>query len=201
MCWEFKVEVNVGKFQVVYKEIIKWFVQNVEYIYKKQMGGLGQFVKVIINFELFIGEEGVIYEFESKVIGGCILWEYILLVDVGVQDVMQYGVLVGYLLVNLKVMLFDGVYYEVDFLEMVFKIVGLQVFKKVVVFVQLVILELIMVVEVIIFEDYMGDVIGDLNFCCGQIQVMEEWVGVCVVRVYVLLLEMFGYVGDFWFKI
>jgi len=193
---EFKVEANVGKPQVAYKETIRRLVQNVEYTHKKQTGGSGQFAKVIINLEPFSGEDGATYEFENKVTGGRIPREYIPSVDAGAQDAMQYGVLAGYPLVNLKVTLLDGSYHEVDSSEMAFKIAGSQVLKKAAAQAQPVILEPIMAVEVTTPEDYMGDVIGDLNSRRGQIQAMEERAGARVVRAHVPLSEMFGYVGD-----
>jgi elongation factor G len=193
---EFKVEANVGKPQVAYKETIKRLVQNVEYTHKKQTGGSGQFAKVIINLEPFTGEDGATYEFENKVTGGRIPREYIPSVDAGAQDAMQYGVLAGYPLVNLKVTLLDGAYHEVDSSEMAFKIAGSHVLKKAAAQAQPVILEPIMAVEVTTPEDYMGDVIGDLNSRRGQIQAMEERAGARVVKAHVPLSEMFGYVGD-----
>jgi elongation factor G len=193
---EFKVEANVGKPQVAYKETIKRPVQNVEYTHKKQTGGSGQFAKVIINLEPFTGEDGATYEFENKVTGGRIPREYIPSVDAGAQDAMQYGVLAGYPLVNLKVTLLDGQYHEVDSSEMAFKIAGSQALKKAAGQAQPVILEPIMAVEVTTPEDYMGDVIGDLNSRRGHIQAMEERAGARVVKAHVPLSEMFGYVGD-----
>jgi elongation factor G len=193
---EFKVEANVGKPQVAYKETIKRPVQNVEYTHKKQTGGSGQFAKVIINLEPFTGEDGATYEFENKVTGGRIPREYIPSVDSGAQDAMQYGVLAGYPLVNLKVTLLDGAYHEVDSSEMAFKIAGSQALKKAATAAQPVILEPIMAVEVTTPEDYMGDVIGDLNSRRGHIQAMEERGGARVVKAHVPLSEMFGYVGD-----
>ncbi|CDO86996.1 elongation factor G [Mycobacterium triplex] len=193
---EFKVEANVGKPQVAYKETIRRAANNVEFTHKKQTGGSGQFAKVIINLEPFTGEDGATYEFENKVTGGRIPREYIPSVDAGAQDAMQYGVLAGYPLVNLKVTLLDGAYHEVDSSEMAFKIAGSQVLKKAAQQAQPVILEPIMAVEVTTPEDYMGDVIGDLNSRRGQIQAMEERAGARVVRAHVPLSEMFGYVGD-----
>jgi elongation factor G len=193
---EFKVEANVGKPQVAYKETIKRTVDKVEYTHKKQTGGSGQFAKVLIALEPFKGEDGATYEFESKVTGGRIPREYIPSVDAGAQDAMQYGVLAGYPLVNLKVTLLDGAFHEVDSSEMAFKIAGSQVLKKAAAQAQPVILEPIMAVEVTTPEDYMGDVIGDLNSRRGQIQAMEERAGARVVRAHVPLSEMFGYVGD-----
>ncbi|HTQ19562.1 elongation factor G [Mycobacterium sp.] len=193
---EFKVEANVGKPQVAYKETIKRLVEKVEYTHKKQTGGSGQFAKVLISLEPFHGEDGATYEFESKVTGGRIPREYIPSVDAGAQDAMQYGVLAGYPLVNLKVTLLDGAFHEVDSSEMAFKIAGSMVLKKAAQQAQPVILEPIMAVEVTTPEDYMGDVIGDLNSRRGQIQAMEERAGARVVRAHVPLSEMFGYVGD-----
>ncbi|BBY04317.1 elongation factor G [Mycobacterium seoulense] len=193
---EFKVEANVGKPQVAYKETIKRLVEKVEFTHKKQTGGSGQFAKVLINLEPFHGEDGATYEFENKVTGGRIPREYIPSVDAGAQDAMQYGVLAGYPLVNLKVTLLDGAFHEVDSSEMAFKIAGSQVLKKAAAQAQPVILEPIMAVEVTTPEDYMGDVIGDLNSRRGQIQAMEERSGARVVRAHVPLSEMFGYVGD-----
>ncbi|MFL6086781.1 MAG: elongation factor G [Mycobacterium sp.] len=193
---EFKVEANVGKPQVAYKETIKRAVEKVEFTHKKQTGGSGQFAKVLISLEPFSGEDGATYEFENKVTGGRIPREYIPSVDAGAQDAMQYGVLAGYPLVNLKVTLLDGAYHEVDSSEMAFKIAGSQVLKKAAQQAQPVILEPIMAVEVTTPEDYMGDVIGDLNSRRGHIQAMEERAGARVVKAHVPLSEMFGYVGD-----
>ncbi|BBZ10465.1 elongation factor G [Mycobacterium branderi] len=193
---EFKVEANVGKPQVAYKETIRRKVEHVEYTHKKQTGGSGQFAKVIITVEPFTGEDGATYEFENKVTGGRVPREYIPSVDAGAQDAMQYGVLAGYPLVNLKVTLEDGAFHEVDSSEMAFKIAGSQALKKAAGQAQPVILEPIMAVEVTTPEDYMGDVIGDLNSRRGQIQAMEERGGARVVKAHVPLSEMFGYVGD-----
>jgi elongation factor G len=193
---EFKVEANVGKPQVAYKETIKRMVDKVEYTHKKQTGGSGQFAKVLISIEPFTGEDGATYEFENKVTGGRIPREYIPSVDAGAQDAMQYGVLAGYPLVNLKVTLLDGAYHEVDSSEMAFKVAGSQALKKAAGQAQPVILEPIMAVEVTTPEDYMGEVIGDLNSRRGQIQAMEERAGARVVKAHVPLSEMFGYVGD-----
>jgi len=193
---EFKVEANVGKPQVAYKETIRRKVEKVEYTHKKQTGGSGQFAKVIIDLEPFTGEDGATYEFENKVTGGRIPREYIPAVDAGAQDAMQYGVLAGYPLVNLKVTLLDGQYHDVDSSEMAFKVAGSQALKKAAAAAQPVILEPIMAVEVTTPEDYMGDVIGDLNSRRGQIQAMEERSGARVVKAQVPLSEMFGYVGD-----
>ena len=193
---EFKVEANVGKPQVAYKETIRRTVEKVEFTHKKQTGGSGQFAKVLVSIEPFTGEDGATYEFENKVTGGRIPREYIPSVDAGAQDAMQYGVLAGYPLVNVKLTLLDGAYHDVDSSEMAFKIAGSQVLKKAAAQAQPVILEPIMAVEVTTPEDYMGEVIGDLNSRRGQIQAMEERSGARVVKAQVPLSEMFGYVGD-----
>jgi elongation factor G len=193
---EFKVEANVGKPQVAYRETITKTVEKQEFTHKKQTGGSGQFAKVIIALEPFIGEDGATYEFENKVSGGRIPREYIPSVDAGAQDAMQYGVLAGYPLVNVKLSLLDGAYHDVDSSEMAFKIAGSQAFKEAARKAGPVILEPLMAVEVITPEEYMGDVIGDVNSRRGQIQAMEERSGARVVKALVPLSEMFGYIGD-----
>jgi len=193
---EFKVEANVGKPQVAYRETITKPVEKLEFTHKKQTGGSGQFAKVIIGLSPFVGEDGATYEFENKVTGGRIPREYIPSVDAGAQDAMQYGVLAGYPLVNLKVTLIDGAYHDVDSSEMAFKIAGSQALKEAARKAAPVILEPLMAVEVTTPEDYMGEVIGDLNSRRGQIQAMEERSGARVVKALVPLSEMFGYIGD-----
>ena len=193
---EFKVEANVGKPQVAYRETITKSVEKHSYTHKKQTGGSGQFAKVIINIDPFHGEDGAHYEFENKVTGGRVPKEYIGSVDAGAQDAMQYGVLAGYPLVDVKVTLIDGAYHDVDSSEMAFKIAGSAAFKEAARKAGPVILEPLMAVEVITPEDYMGDVIGDLNSRRGQIQAMEERSGARVVKALVPLSEMFGYIGD-----
>lgn len=193
---EFKVEANIGKPQVAYRETITKVVEKHEYTHKKQTGGSGQFARVIIALEPFKGEDGATYEFENKVTGGRVPREYIPSVDAGIQDAMQYGVLAGYPLVNLKAKLLDGAYHEVDSSEMAFKIAGAQALKEAARKAGPVILEPLMAVEVTTPEEYMGDVIGDLNSRRGQIQAMEERSGARVVKALVPLSEMFGYIGD-----
>ncbi|GAB2720800.1 elongation factor G [Nocardia thraciensis] len=193
---EFKVEANIGKPQVAYRETITKVVEKHEYTHKKQTGGSGQFARVIIALEPFTGEDGATYEFENKVTGGRVPREYIPSVDAGIQDAMQYGVLAGYPLVNLKAKLLDGAYHEVDSSEMAFKIAGAQALKEAARKAGPVILEPLMAVEVTTPEEYMGDVIGDLNSRRGQIQAMEERSGARVVKALVPLSEMFGYIGD-----
>jgi len=193
---EFKVEANVGKPQVAYRETIRKTVDKYDYTHKKQTGGSGQFAKVIIKLEPHVAEDGALYEFENKVTGGRVPREYIPSVDAGAQDAMQYGVLAGYPLVNLKLTLLDGAYHEVDSSEMAFKVAGSMAMKEAARQASPVILEPLMAVEVITPEDYMGDVIGDLNSRRGQIQAMEERSGARIVKALVPLSEMFGYVGD-----
>ncbi|MBF6330453.1 elongation factor G [Nocardia transvalensis] len=193
---EFKVEANIGKPQVAYRETITKTVEKLEYTHKKQTGGSGQFARVIIALEPFVGEDGATYEFENKVTGGRVPKEYIPSVDAGIQDAMQYGVLAGYPLVNVKAKLLDGAYHEVDSSEMAFKIAGAQALKEAARKAGPVILEPLMAVEVTTPEDYMGEVIGDLNSRRGQIQAMEERSGARVVKALVPLSEMFGYIGD-----
>jgi elongation factor G len=192
---EFKVEANIGRPQVAYRETITKKVQKVEYTHKKQTGGSGQFGRVIINLEPTGGDGGG-YEFENKVTGGRIPREYIPSVDAGCQEAAEFGVLAGYPMVDVKVTLTDGAYHEVDSSELAFKIAGSMAFKKAAGMAGAVILEPLMDVEVRTPDDYMGDVIGDLNSRRGQIQSMEERSGGRVVKALVPLSEMFGYVGD-----
>jgi len=196
---EFNVEANVGKPQVAYRETIKRKVENVSYTHKKQTGGSGQFAKVIISIEptgpLAGGEGG--YEFDNAVSGGRVPREYIPSVDQGAQDAMQFGVLAGYQMVDVKVTLEDGAYHDVDSSELAFKLAGSMAFKEAARKADPVILEPVFAVEVTTPEDYMGDVIGDLNSRRGQVQAMEEGMGgVKIIKAIVPLSEMFGYVGD-----
>jgi elongation factor G len=191
---EFKVEANVGKPQVAYRETIRKAVPKVEYTHKKQTGGSGQYARVIIGVEPIESGEG--YEFVNAVTGGRIPREYIPSVDAGCQEAMEFGVLAGYPLVGVKVTLQDGAYHEVDSSELAFKIAGSMAFKEAARQASPAILEPMMSVEVTTPEDYLGDVIGDLNSRRGQIQAMEERFGARVVKALVPLSEMFGYVGD-----
>ena len=192
---EFKVEANVGKPQVAYRETITKNVEKVDYTHKKQTGGSGQFAKVQIDIAPAAGVEGG-YAFENKVTGGRIPREYIPSVDAGCQEAMENGVLAGYPMVDVQVTLQDGAYHDVDSSELAFKIAGSMAFKEAARKAGPVILEPMMAVEVTTPEDFMGDVIGDLNSRRGQIQAMEERSGARVVRALVPLSEMFGYVGD-----
>jgi len=193
---EFNVEANVGKPQVAYRETIRRTVDKIDYTHKKQTGGSGQFAKVQISMEPLEITGETMYEFDNKVTGGRIPREYIPSVDAGIQDAMQVGVLAGYPTVGVKVTLLDGQFHDVDSSEMAFKIAGSMVFKEAARLANPVLLEPLMAVEVRTPEEYMGDVIGDLNSRRGQIQSMEDATGVKVVRALVPLSEMFGYVGD-----
>jgi len=193
---EFKVEANVGAPQVAYRETIRRPVEKYDYTHKKQTGGSGQFAKVQLTIEPLDTEEGELYEFENKVTGGRVPREYIPSVDQGIQEAMQLGVLAGYPLVGIKATLLDGAYHDVDSSEMAFKIAGSMALKEMVRKADPALLEPMMAVEVRTPEDYMGDVIGDLNSRRGQIQAMEDISGAKVVRAVVPLSEMFGYVGD-----
>ncbi|MEE1735649.1 elongation factor G [Streptomyces sp. BE147] len=192
---EFRVEANVGKPQVAYRETIRKAVERIDYTHKKQTGGTGQFAKVQIALEPIEGGDAS-YEFVNKVTGGRIPREYIPSVDAGAQEAMQFGILAGYEMVGVRVTLLDGGYHEVDSSELAFKIAGSQAFKEGARKASPVLLEPMMAVEVTTPEDYMGDVIGDLNSRRGQIQAMEERSGARVVKGLVPLSEMFGYVGD-----
>ncbi|HEV7977071.1 elongation factor G [Amycolatopsis sp.] len=193
---DYKVEANIGKPQVAYRETVRKTVEKLDVVHKKQTGGSGQFAKVIVKLEPLETTDGALYEFVNKVSGGRVPREYIPSVDAGAQDAMQYGVLAGYPLVGLKFTLLDGAYHEVDSSEMAFKIAGSMAMKEAARKASPVLLEPIMAVEVTTPEDYMGDVIGDLNSRRGQIQAMEERAGTRVVKATVPLSEMFGYVGD-----
>ena len=193
---EFNVEANVGKPQVAYRETIRRTVEKEDYTHKKQTGGSGQFAKVQVTLEPFEVTPEATYEFENKVTGGRIPREYIPSVDAGIQDAMQVGVLAGYPTVGVKAILLDGQFHDVDSSEMAFKIAGSMVFKEAARKANPVLLEPVMAVEVRTPEEYMGDVIGDLNSRRGQVQSMEDASGIKVVRALVPLSEMFGYVGD-----
>nr|WP_304503548.1 elongation factor G [Corynebacterium lemuris] len=200
---EYKVEANVGAPQVAYRETIRKPVEKLEFTHKKQTGGSGQFAKVIIGIEPYAPtpeelEEGQspTYHFENAVTGGRIPREYIPSVDAGIQDAMQYGYLAGYPLVNIKATLIDGAYHDVDSSEMAFKIAGSQALKEAVAKAKPVLLEPVMAVEITTPEEYMGDVIGDVNSRRGQVNAMEDRAGAKLVKAKVPLSEMFGYVGD-----
>ena len=190
---EFKVEANVGKPQVAYKETVKG-TADVDHKYARQSGGRGQYGHVKIKLEP--NESGKGYEFVNQIVGGAIPKEYIPAVDAGIRGAMQAGVLAGYPVVDCIVKLYDGSYHEVDSSEMAFKIAGSMAFKEAMRKANPVILEPIMKVCVIVPEEYMGDVIGDLNSRRGQIQGMEARNGAQQINAFVPLSEMFGYATD-----
>jgi elongation factor G len=193
---EFKVEANVGKPQVAYRETIRRTVEKHDYTHKKQTGGSGQFAKVQIKLEAIEVEGDKTYEFVDGVTGGRVPREYIPSVDAGIKDAMISGILAGYPMVGVKATLLDGAYHDVDSSEMAFKLAGSMAFKEAARLANPVLLEPMMSVEVRTPEEYMGDVIGDLNSRRGQIQSMDDASGVKVIRALVPLSEMFGYVGD-----
>jgi elongation factor G len=196
---EFRVEATVGKPQVAYRETIRNKVEKHSYTHKKQTGGSGQFAKVLISIEPSIDPEtgqGAGYEFVNNVSGGRIPREYIPSVDQGAQDAMEFGVLAGYPMVDVKVSLEDGAYHDVDSSELAFKIAGTAAFKEAARMARPVLLEPMFAVEVITPETFLGMVIGDINSRRGQVQAQEERHGDMVINALVPLSEMFGYVGD-----
>lgn len=190
---EFKVEANVGAPQVAYKETIKGNA-DIDYKYKKQSGGSGQYGHVKIRVEP--NESGKGYEFKNSVVGGSIPKEYIPAVDAGIQGATKAGILAGYEVVDVKVELYDGSYHEVDSSEMAFKIAGSIAFKEALKQAQPVLMEPVMKVAVIVPDDYLGTVIGDLSSRRGQIQGQETRSGSIQVDALVPLSEMFGYTSD-----
>jgi len=194
---EFKVEANVGKPQVAYRETLRKPVARHDYTHKKQTGGSGQFAKIQIAIEpLPTGAVEGGYEFVNKITGGRVPKEYIPSVDAGCREAMTSGPLAGYPLTDVRVTLLDGAYHDVDSSELAFKVAGIAAFKEAAKLADPAILEPVMRVEVVTPEDFMGDVIGDINSRRGQIQAMDERSGARVVRALVPLSEMFGYVGD-----
>ena len=190
---EFKVEANVGAPQVAYKETIKGNA-DIDYKYKKQSGGSGQYGHVKIRVEP--NESGKGYEFKNAVVGGSIPKEYIPAVDAGIQGAMKAGILAGYEVVDVKVELYDGSYHEVDSSEMAFKIAGSIAFKEALKQANAVLMEPIMKVAVIVPDEYLGTVIGDLSSRRGMIQGQEARSGSIQVDALVPLQEMFGYTSD-----
>ena len=194
---DYKVEANIGKPQVAYRETIRRTVEKYSTTRTRSRPVVpASSRRSSSKLEPLERTDGALYEFDNKVTGGRIPREYIPSVDAGAQDAMQYGVLAGYPLVGIKLTLLDGAYHEVDSSEMAFKIAGSMALKEAARKADPVILEPMMAVEVTTPEDYMGDVIGDLNSRRGQIQAMEERAGARVVKALVPLSEMFGYVGD-----
>ena len=190
---EFKVEANVGAPQVAYKETVRRLA-DVDNKYARQSGGRGQYGHVKIKLEP--NEQGKGYEFVNAIVGGVIPKEYIPAVDAGIQGAMQSGVLAGYPVVDVKVTLYDGSYHEVDSSEMAFKIAGSMAFKEAMRKADPVLLEPIMKVVVTVPEEYMGDVIGDINSRRGLMQGMEAIAGAQQIHALVPLSEMFGYATD-----
>jgi elongation factor G len=196
---EFRVEATVGKPQVAYRETIRQRVANHSYTHKKQTGGSGQFAKVIISLEPNIDPEsgsGAGYEFVNNVSGGRVPREYIPSVDQGGQEAMEFGVLAGYPMVDVRYTLEDGGYHDVDSSELAFKIASIAAFKEAARKARPVLLEPVFKVEVTTPESFLGDVIGDINSRRGQVHNMHERSGDRVVDAIVPLSEMFGYVGD-----
>jgi elongation factor G len=196
---EFRVEATVGKPQVAYRETLRKEVLKHSYTHKKQTGGSGQFAKVVINLGPNTDPEtgvGAGYEFVNAVSGGRVPKEYIPSVDQGGQEAMEFGVLAGYPMVDVKFTLEDGAYHDVDSSELAFKIAGNQAFKEAVRMAKPVLLEPMFAVEVTTPESFLGTVIGDINSRRGQIQAQEERHGDMVIDALVPLSEMFGYVGD-----
>ena len=194
MLREFKVDANVGKPQVAYRETIRQAVAKIEERYIRQTGGRGQYGHVVINLEP-TGPGGG-YEFVDKISGGVIPKEYIPAVDAGIQEAMNTGVLAGYPVVDLRVTLVYGSYHDVDSSEMAFRIAGSMAFKKAVRAAKPAILEPIMEVEVVTPEDYLGDVIGDISSRRGKVEGMDQRGGSQVIRAQVPLSDMFGYAND-----
>src|SRR5690606_2173145 len=193
---EFKVEANVGKPQVAYRETIKKTVEKHDYTHKKQTGGSGQIAKIQFTIEPLEVTADKTYEFVNAVTGGRVPREYIPSVDAGFQDAMNVGVLAGYPMVGVKATLVDGAAHDVDSSEMAFKIAGSMGFKEAARKASPVLLEPLMAVEVVTPEDYMGDVIGDLNSRRGKVGKMEQRGNNQIVSAEVPLSDMFGYSTD-----
>jgi elongation factor G len=191
---EFRVDANVGRPQVAYRETIRNSVEGVHGRFVRQTGGRGQFGHVVID--MAPNEPGVGYTFENKIVGGAIPREYIPSVDAGIQEAMEAGILAGFPVVDVGIRLVDGSYHDVDSSEMAFKVAGSMAFKEASKRAKPVLLEPVMAVEVVTPEDYMGDVIGNINSRRGQIEGMEPRGNAQVIRARVPLAEMFGYATD-----
>jgi elongation factor G len=190
---EFKVEANVGRPQVAYRETVTRAAKQ-EGRYIRQTGGRGQFGHVWLSVEP--GEKAKGIEFVNKIVGGAIPREYISAVEKGVREAAESGVVAGYPVVDVKITLFDGSYHEVDSSEMAFKIAGSMAFKAACHNASPILLEPIMAVEVVTPEDFMGDVIGDLSSRRGRIQKIEARGNTQVIACHVPLAQMFGYATD-----
>jgi elongation factor G len=195
MLREFKVDANVGRPQVAYRETIRKPVANLAYRHVKQTGGKGQYAHVVIDVEPTAGDGGG-YEFVNKIVGGKVPREYIPSVDAGIQDAMSAGVLAGYPMVDLRVVLHDGSYHEVDSSEMAFSIAGSMAFKEAAKRAKPILLEPIMHIEVTTPQEFVGDVIGDLARRRGRVEGQEPRGNAVAVQASVPLAEMFGYVTD-----
>ncbi len=191
---EFRVDANVGRPQVAYRETIRNPVQGVHGRFVRQTGGRGQYGHVVID--MAPNEPGVGYTFENKIVGGAVPREYISSIDAGIKEAMEAGILAGFPVVDVGVTLVDGSYHDVDSSEMAFKVAGSMAFKEASKRAKPVLLEPVMAVEVVTPEDYMGDVIGNINSRRGQIEGMEPRGNAQVIRARVPLAEMFGYATD-----
>ena len=191
---EFRVDANVGRPQVAYRETIRNAVQGVHGRFVRQTGGRGQYGHVVID--MAPNEPGVGYTFENKIVGGAVPREYISSIDAGIKEAMEAGILAGFPVVDVGVTLVDGSYHDVDSSEMAFKVAGSMAFKEASKRAKPVLLEPVMAVEVVTPEDYMGDVIGNINSRRGQIEGMEPRGNAQVIRARVPLAEMFGYATD-----
>jgi elongation factor G len=191
---EFRVDANVGRPQVAYRETIRNAVEGIHGRFVRQTGGRGQFGHVVID--MAPNEPGVGYTFENKIVGGAVPREYISSVDAGIQEAMEAGILAGFPVVDVGIRLVDGSYHDVDSSEMAFKVAGSMAFKEASKRAKPVLLEPVMAVEVVTPEDYMGDVIGNINSRRGQIEGMEPRGNAQVIRARVPLAEMFGYATD-----
>ncbi|GGK49953.1 elongation factor G [Nocardia camponoti] len=193
---EFRVDADIGAPRVAYRETITAAVELFEYTHRKQQGGNGQFAKVVIAVEPHVADDDASYEFESRVTGGRVPREYIPAVDAGAQDALRVGPLAGFGLVNVKVTLLDGAAHVQDSSELAFRLAGAAAVRAAVAKAKPVLLEPVMAVEVVTPEEYVGDVIGDLNARRGRVTELTERGGAHVIRALTPLQEMFGYIGD-----
>jgi elongation factor G len=191
---EFNVDANVGRPQVAYRETISKPVEKIEGKFVRQTGGRGQYGHVVINMEPADPGDG--YEFLDKIVGGKVPREYISSVDLGIQEAMESGILAGYPVVDLRVALVDGSYHDVDSSEMAFKVAGSMAFKTAMQRAKPKLLEPVMAVEVVTPEEYLGDVMGDLNSRRGHIEHLEPRGNAQAIRARVPLATMFGYATD-----
>ncbi|MEV6059511.1 elongation factor G [Nocardia asteroides] len=193
---EFRVEAEIGAPRVAHRETVTAAVERFEYTHRKQAGGHGQFAKVVIAVHPHVAEDGAVYEFESRVSGGRVPREYIPAVDAGAQDALRVGALAGFPLVNVRVTLLDGAAHVQDSSDLAFRLAGAAAVRAAVAQAKPVLLEPVMAVEVVTPEEYLGEVIGDLNARRGRVTELTERAGAHVVRALTPLQEMFGYIGD-----